>query len=210
MEKKTISHYLFRQVYKSLMEAMEARKELDLYKEIQLGINIHILLGIISEGIINEISANHLESSTLKELEKAPTTVKWHHMLNSSPNNGGKNYTFSNDPLQTIKEIQRKRNQIVHPKANSKFDELINISKDGEMRRNVDPKDNILSSGDTIILANSKTVDNFNVFVSLESTKKLFNSVITILDIYELIERNDYIWIKDLRNDLNKYKVVKK
>ncbi|RFS19413.1 hypothetical protein DVR12_22525 [Chitinophaga silvatica] len=162
IEKATISALLMQQALDSLLLAVEARREKNIDKEIRLGINIFLLLGITVEGVINEIGEDLIDSWTWSELEKGTTPLKWRILSTSK-----KEFKPSEEPLQTIIELQKIRNRIAHPKSKKLDTDVIIISDTGIVKKN--PEDNYILPE-----------ENFSIYIGYEKFLKDFDAKNTL------------------------------
>lgn len=145
--KGTISNLLMEQAKDCLLLAIEHRNSNDINKEVQLGLNIHLLLGITLEGIINEIGDLYIDTWTWSELEKVSTPLKWKIISGLK-----KGFDPSKEPMQTISKMQKIRNKIAHPKSENLGSDAIFISETGVIKRNMKDEDTLPEG-------------NFNIYV---------------------------------------------
>jgi len=202
MNKRTISNLLMEQAKDCLSLAIKQRELGDINKEVQIAINIHLLLGIILEGIINEIGENCLDAWTLKELEKGSTPLKWRMI--SGLKNG---FNPSSEPMQTIREIQKIRNKIAHPKSENQETDTIVISEIGEIKRHLNDED-LLPAGDLkLYIGFEKLVAEYNARISLFNMIRVLKAIIEIKELLKLDDK--FEWSLLMLKEISEIKIVK-
>ena len=187
MEKYSISLFLMEQAKQCLDLAIIARKESNIDEEVRLGINLHLLLGVTLEGVINEIGEQLLDKWTWTELEKASTPLKWRIISGMK-----KVFEPSKEPLQTIIKLQKIRNKIAHPKPENMDGKVIMKSNDGKIKRNVKGEDKLPEDGCTFFLGIGKLLDEFNVNKSLSHYIKALKAIIEIKELFKIEYRLDW------------------
>ena len=199
-DKATITNLIMEQAYDSLMLAIEAKKTNKVSKDIQLSININLLLGIAMEGVINELSESVLDSWTHQELEKSTTPLKWRIISSLKP----KGFTPDKEPLQTIINLQKLRNEIAHPKSKRQNNDVI-ISSSETLKRN--PEDNyVLPAGDfEIYIGYGELHEKFNAKKSLDNIKKAVAAVKQIRSSFD--SKEIFTWVDSLEKKLKKIKL---
>ena len=190
------------QANESLDSAIIARNKLDIAREVQLSINIHLLLGITLEGIINEIGERVLDSWTWNELEKVTTPFKWKIVSGLK-----KGFDPSAEPLQTIIKIQKIRNKIAHPKLESQGSEIIAVSDNGEIKILINSEDKLPEGNLSLYLGYIKLIPEYNARISLIHMVKVLEAInkMKILHNFEKY----FEWSDDFLNDMKKLKLKK-
>ena len=190
------------QANESLDSAIIARNKLDIAREVQLSINIHLLLGITLEGIINEIGERVLDSWTWNELEKVTTPFKWKIVSGLK-----KGFDPSAEPLQTIIKIQKIRNKIAHPKLESQGSEIIAVSDNGEIKILINSEDKLPEGNLSLYLGYIKLIPEYNARISLTHMIKVLEAInkMKILHNFEKY----FEWSDDFLNDMKKLKLKK-
>lgn len=202
MDKGSISKLLMAQAKESLDSSIIARNIMDITREVQLSINIHLLLGITLEGIINEIGESVLDSWTWNELEKVTTPLKWKMVSGLK-----KGFEPSVEPLQTIIKVQKIRNKIAHPKLESQGSEIIAVSDNGEMKILINGEDKLPEGNLTLYLGYIKLIPEYNARISLTHMIKVLEAInkIKILHNFE----KHFEWSDDLLKDMKKIEIKK-
>jgi len=188
------------QAYESLALAIDANKENKVSREVQLSININLLLGIAMEGVINELSESLLDKWTYKQLEKATTPLKW-KIISSLKNNG---FTADKEPLQTIINLKKIRDEIAHPKSENQGNDVIIASKE---TREINPKDDyVLPTQDfEVYIGFGELKEKYNAKKSLEYMRKAMVGTKQIRDLFGLTKM--FSWIDSLENRLKQVKL---
>ena len=183
--KVSISAYLMRQVQDCLHLAIKARKEGQIHVEIRLSINIFLLLGITTEGIINEYGEMLFDKWTWEGMEKSTTPLKWRLISDLK-------FDPTSEPLLTIKEVHRLRNKIAHPKPVQHETDIIIAGKNGLL---VSPDDeDVLPEGDiNVYIGCKKLLMEFNARNALTKTRNVLKALIQLKSLF------------DIKDDLNKW-----
>jgi hypothetical protein len=202
MNKGSISYLLIEQVKKCLYLAIEERKSNNINKEIQLGINIHLLLGITLEGIINEIGEKLLDRWTWKELEKGSTPFKWRIISGLR-----KGFDPSKEPMQTIIKLRKIRNKIAHPKLENLSSDVIIISEKGEIKRNVKDEDKLPNGNLTVYLGFEKLIKDYSARVSLTNMKKVLKAINEIKKLHKI--KREFEWSDTIFKEIDKIEISK-
>lgn len=200
-QKASIASLLVFQAKNCLDNALSARDKHDIDQELKYCITTHLLLGIALEGVINDIGESHFDSWTWKKLEKNPTPLKWKLIADK------KSFLDpSKEPLQTIDELYRLRNEIAHPKSKEQGQDIIIISNQGEIA--IEPKDSFsLPDGDLTIYQGYKTLlKEFNGNNTLKRFKKVIQAILEIDKLFPDILPK---WPKDIFSELEAISVTK-
>lgn len=199
-DKATITNLIMDQAYESLILAIEACKKNKISKEVQLSINIYLLLGIAMEGVINELGESLLDNWTYEELEKTTTPFKW-KLISSLKQDG---FTPDREPLQTIINLQKIRNEIAHPKSKKQDTDIIVSSKD---TLEVNPKaDYILPKEDLdVYIGFGKLHKKYNARKSFDDMKKAIVAVKLIKGLFG--STKIFPWVDSLENQLKQLKL---
>ncbi len=194
----SISYLLIEQAMESLGYAIEAKKKNQINKEIQNSINVSLLLGVAMEGIINEIGKNKVDSFTWNELERTSTPLKWRIVSGLI-----KGFAPAEEPLQSIVNLQKTRNEIAHPKPFANENDVI-ISNENVLKRN--PDDNyILPSEDfDVYIGFGKLYSKYNSKESFKSLKKGVGAIGKIVELFEL--EKSFEWLNTVELELKKRK----
>lgn len=175
MSKATISNLLMEQAKDCLLLAIEHRNLNEIDKEVRLGLNIHLLLGLTLEGIINEIGESLLDKWTWKELEKVNTPLKWRIISGLK-----KGFDPSKEPMQTISELHKIRNKIAHPKSEILNSDIIIISDTGEIRKNLSDDERLPGGDLNFYIGYMEMIQDYNARVSLFNIKRVLKAIITL------------------------------
>lgn len=130
-------------------EAIDRSKAANYLGEVADCLLAQILLGIALESAVNEAGDLLLSSTAWAALEKTETHAKWYLM---SSLGGRSPFDYSHEPMQTVREVARKRNEFVHPKGFKHQNEIVLQDEDGTVHRNVNP-DQLVQPGQTLITA---------------------------------------------------------
>jgi hypothetical protein len=106
-----------------------------------------ILAGIGLESAANDVCAELLPKKAWEGLEKVETHAKWYL---ASILIGNEPFDYGREPMQTVRDLQSRRNSLAHPKQFTHSDEIILQDADGTVHRNV-PGDALLQEGQTLI-----------------------------------------------------------
>lgn len=194
-DKATITNLIMEQAYECLLLAIEANKGNKVSRDVQLSINVNLLLGIAMEGAINELSESTLDQWTCRELEKATTPLKWRIISSLKPNG----FTSDREPLQTIINLQKLRNEIAHPKSKKQNNDVI-ISSNVTLE--INPKDDyVLPAEDfEVYIGYGELHKKYNADKSLDYMRKAIAAIRKIKDLFDLPET--FSWIDSIENRL--------
>lgn len=188
------------QAKESLLSSIIARNNLNIDEEVRLSINVHLLLGITLEGIINEIGEKLLDTWTWKELEKGTTPLKWRVI--SALKSG---FDPSKEPMQIIKNIQKIRNKIAHPKLENQGNEAIAISKEGKISILVNGDDKLPEGDFSLYLGFKKLIVDYNARKSLSNMIKVLEAIDKIKKLHNF--ESEFQWSDDFYAELKKIKI---
>jgi hypothetical protein len=200
--KAAISALLIEQAKDCLLSAIEYRNSNDINKEVQLGLNIHLLLGIILEGVINEIGYLFIDKWTWKELEKVSTPLKWRIISGLV-----EEFDPSKEPMQTIVKIQKVRNKIAHPKMENVESDFIIISEDGRIYRNMNEEDVLPEGSPFVYIGYGELIKNYNARASQISMKNVLKAIFAIKE--HLSIENRFEWCASMVNEIDKIRIEK-
>jgi hypothetical protein len=198
--KASITKILFKQAIESVSNAINANKINRIDNEVQHSINASLLLGIVLEGLINEIGELKLDKFTWGELERLSTPLKWKIISGLTSSQG---FLPSEEPLQSVEKLRGIRNKIAHPKLLEIGNDVI-LSNDEIIK--INPSDDFqIPNGDlNIYIGYQKLLKEYN---SKDAYKNLANVFIATKRIIELFEiKNSFEWIEDIEDDLLKLK----
>jgi mRNA-degrading endonuclease YafQ of YafQ-DinJ toxin-antitoxin module len=170
--KAIIIEFLLEKAKLDLLSGMEAHKNNRIEKEIQIGININLLLGIAIEGIANDIG-EHIMGDEWKDIEKCSILAKWIIIFKLK----GKEVDKGRKPLQVFDKLRSLRNKIAHPKLELVENDIILISKNGQWVKN--PSDDYkLPDGDiAVYIGYGDFYDKFNISNTLKNMKEALESI---------------------------------
>lgn len=196
--KASINKILFKQVFESVTNAINSNKKNEIDKEVQYSINASLLMGLVLEGIINEIGELKLDNFTWKELEKSSTPLKWRIISGLI-----KGYLPSEEPLQTIIKLQKIRNKIAHPKT---FNDENNIILSNREMFKVNPDNDFeLPNNDfNIYIGYEKLLFDYNSKEAQKNLINIFNATKSIVELFDI--KKSFEWITEFENDLIKFK----
>lgn len=195
MNKSTISALLMQQALDTLLLAVEVRSEKKIDKEVRLGINIFLLLGLTMEGVINEVGELSVDTWTWSELEKGTTPLKW-RIISALK----KGFEPSEEPLQTIIELQKIRNRIAHPKLKNQGDDIILTSDTGIVKKNPE-NDYKLPEGDIeFYVGFEKLLKEFNARNALFYTKRVLTAIDKIAKLFKM--EDSFEWSNSISNEI--------
>ncbi len=200
-QKASIAPMLAFQAKDCLIRAIEARDKFDLDAELKYCINTHLLLGIVLEGVINDIGESYLDSWTWKNLERSSTPLKW-RILGGTTKAG---FAPSKEPLNIIIELHKLRNEIAHPKSKEQGKDIILVSDNGEIV--MEPDDSyIFPEGNLTFYQGYKTlITRFNGKTTMFRFKKAINAVRQIFDLFPK-HKND--WPEEIQKGLDDIKAT--
>jgi len=187
---------LINQALDSLRNSEEAKQSNRLDKEVQESVNNSLLLGLILEGLINEIGYKTLDSWTWKKLERSSTPLKWRIISGLK-----KGFEPGQETLQTITKIKKLRDEIAHPKKIDLGNDVYLISDKGKIKINP-PDDYVLPTENFNIYFGFGTLyEKFNFENSLKNTEKVFDTITEIVELFEM--KVDYGWVYEIKKEIN-------
>ena len=201
--KGSISKLLMTQAKESLLSSIDARDELKIDVEVRLSINVHLLLGISLEGIINEIGEEIMDKWTWEELEKGSTPLKWGIVSGLK-----KGFVPSEEPLQTIQKIQKIRNKIAHPKLENQGDEGIAISQKKDISILTKDDDKLPEGDFNLYYGYKKLIYEYNAREALCNMIKVIEAINKIKKLHRSIEKK-FQWSDELYEELKDIKIEK-
>lgn len=193
--KGSLTLLLANQALKSLKNAKIELQNKRLDKEVQESISNSLFLGLILEGLINDIGCENVDSWTWNELEKSSTPLKWRIISGLK-----KGFEPGKEPLQTVVKIKKLRDEIAHPKNLDLGKDIYLFSENGEVKINpkndyILPKENI-----NIYIGFGKLYEKYNYANSLENTKKAFDAILQIVELFEL--KAEFAWVAEMKNEI--------
>jgi hypothetical protein len=196
--KGSLTLLLANQALDSLKNSETRKLNNRLDKEVQESVNNSLLLGLILEGLINEIGCKTVDTWTWKELERSSTPLKWRIISGLK-----KGFEPGKEPLQTITKIKKLRDEIAHPKNIDLGNDVYLISDKGEIKINptddyILPKENF-----NIYLGFGTLYKKFNFETSLKNTEKVFDAITEIVELFEM--KSDYGWIFEIKEKITGY-----
>jgi hypothetical protein len=195
--KTSIASLLMHNAVDHVKRSLAAEKKRQKYEEICHSIAAHLMAALVLEGIGNEVSEVAFDTWAWKRIEKMDTVFKWYIL---SGLHGSKKFDPSKEPLQTVQHLQDIRNRIAHPKIIDRGEEIIIVSKDGKLNRNVS-MDKKLKDGDKVLLGHGKLLNDFNA----NSAKKVVEKTIEALkQLREHIGISWLEWIENFEKKLSK------
>lgn len=194
----SITKILFDQAIESVENALDANKKNDVEKEIQYSLNALLLLGIVLEGFINEIGEIKLDKFTWEELEKSSTPLKWRIISGLI-----EGFKPSEEPLQTIVTLQKRRNKIVHPKSFKIENDVILSNKEF---LNINPNiDFVLPDIDfNIYIGYEKLIKENNCKVSYKNLENTYKSMLKIVQLLKI--EKTFGWLNEIQVNIKKLK----
>jgi len=181
---------LLNQAIESAGDAINAHKVNRVEKEVQYSINVFLLLGIVLEGLINELGEDVIDSFTWKELEKSSTPLKWR--IVSALKEG---FLVSKEPMQTIIELQKIRNKIAHPKSLIVQNDII-ISSQNSIKMNPEDRYELPKENFDIYVGYGVFISSeYNAKNSLINLQKVINAIKKIKLLFS--EKKIFDWLDD-------------
>lgn len=158
MQKATISFLMFDQLIQNYEQAKEAKSKNIVDVEIQNCMSSTLLLGIVLEGIVNELGHNILDTWTYNHFDRSTPQLKWKMISDKI----GLQLNPGSKPLDVIDTIFKIRNRIAHLKPSALENDII-LTTQNELVK--DPaNDYILPDEDiNIYLGYGKLHDDFNI-----------------------------------------------
>jgi len=197
--KASITKILFLQSIECVLNAINENKVNRVDKEIQYSLNSSLLLGLVLEGFINEIGEIKLDKFTWKELEKSSTPLKW-RIISSLV----KGFPPNEEPLQTIIKLQKKRNNIAHPKLFNAENDII-ISNSQILKMNPSDDFELPNIDFNIYVGYQKLLNEYNSKDAYENLKKAFSAINNIIDLFQM--RNHFEWINEIDKEIKELKI---
>jgi|GEM_PF-1487214 len=165
---ESVTTLIIRQAVESLKDCLLARKKLDVERECDTAVNVHILLGVALEGIINDIGSTTVEAWVWAEIEKLNPPAKWKLI--------GK-FEVGKKTLNTVIEIQKLRNKLVHPKLYDMGDIAIAVDITGKYYK-ISKDEDILPGPDfTLYDKYYYFFEQLNAYSSLLNTKNALEAI---------------------------------
>jgi hypothetical protein len=171
--KTSIANLLMHNAVDHVKRSLAAEKKRQKYEEICHSIAAHLMAALVLEGIGNEVSEVAFSTWAWKRIEKMDTALKWYIL---SGLHGSKQFDPSKEPLRTVQHLQKIRNRIAHPKIMDRGKEIIIISKDGKLHRNVS-MDKKLKDGDAVLLGYGKLLNEFNANSAKQVVEKTIEAL---------------------------------
>jgi hypothetical protein len=177
--KTTISSILLLNALDYVKKAQAAHDDGRTDKEVRASISAQLMAAIAIEGIGNEIGEIAFDVWTWERLEKVETPLKW---ASISGVGGRDRFDPGAEPLQTVQNLKRIRNRLVHPKIQDLGAEIVVRAEDGTVTRHVPPEAKV-KSGDLIMLGFGWLIDaGFDAKSSRELTKRTIAAIKTMRD----------------------------
>lgn len=169
--------YLTALLFKNALEyvdlAFKSNSDGMIEDEVRFSLGAHLMAALTLEGAINEIGESISTGSIWDKFEKIDTTLKWFFV----PTLAGKEaLSPGKDPLQTVQDLQRARNKIVHPKAIDWGNDIIIRDKSGSIKRNVALEDKV-ADGDTIFVGYGKLLAEFNISTARQAVRRTYSAL---------------------------------
>jgi hypothetical protein len=177
--KRSITGLIATQAYVHTKDARQWHREREFRLEVQECIMAQLLMGLLVEGVANELGEELCQTWVWERLEqKSDTAFKWWFL---SSQDGRTAFNPGAEPLQTIGTLIRIRNPLAHPKT-------INFGSEDavqDMAGNVTfPAMGTLNPGDKVITVSYILWQRhgYNYLHSLELLKKTIDAVVKLRD----------------------------
>jgi hypothetical protein len=178
--KTSLTGILVYQAFASVHEARDAQEKKNIELEVSSCVVAQMLLALTIEGTANEIADHFLPKWPQERLEPTSAAFKWWFL---SGRDGRTAFAPSNEPLQTVKELTKVRNQIAHPKVHDFGDEIIIQDVNRDIQRNV-PKTQMVRPGDRLAVPTMQFREDhgYNYERTLTLLKRTLAAVIQLRD----------------------------
>lgn len=175
--KRGLTGLLVGQSRGALLDARNWNKEKNYDQEVARCVVSQMLMGIALESCANELGDSIFPENVWSKLERIDTKTKWWLI---SGQNGKQPFDYGLEPMQTVADIMRVRDQLVHPKVYDAGTELV-LLLDGAYMRDVAP-DMEMPSGATLASATRLLHQdkNFNVVATDILWRRGVRAIITV------------------------------
>jgi hypothetical protein len=176
--KTSITGFLAHQALASLREARVADKERAYERVVPSCVIAQMLLALVLEGTANEIADQQLSKWVAKRLESSSTEFKWWFL---SGREGRTPFEAGAEPIQTVSDLNKIRNEIAHPKVHDFGNEIIIQDINRDIQRNV-PGDQLIRPGDRLAMPTMQLHDDhgYNYEMTLVLLKRTMDAVINL------------------------------
>jgi hypothetical protein len=195
--KATISHMLARNAMEYVRHARVAHAKGQPPDEVRFSIGAHVMIAMALEGIANEVGAAAFDKWSWDRLEKCETPLKWRLL---STRGKSKPFEPGKEPLQSVEKLSSMRNRIAHPKVLDLGNEIIVRSKEGQVRRNVQP-DEVAKDGDHVVVGLGRLLNDFTAESAHKATKR---GLAAMRALTKHLEVRGLDWIEGMEKDLSR------
>lgn len=197
--KTTIVCMLIQNSFEYAKKSKYANKKKQPDKEVRYSIGAHLMVAIAIEGIVNEIGEVILGKLNWDKIERKPTLDKWQKLSGA---NDKIPFVRNKEPLLTVKRVTDIRNSIAHPKVIDFGNDIIVRSKNGILKKNVNPSYKI-NEGDKIWLGYADILNQFNYKTAFNIITK---SISAIKKLRNHLSVSGLQWLETIEKDISKTK----
>jgi hypothetical protein len=194
VDKIYITGALFEHATRFAELAEKAHQDGWLDTEVKHSLGAHLMCALALEGIINEVGETLLSKWMWERTEKIDTSLKW---LVVSQFLEGDPFAPGEEPLQTVADMYKVRNRIVHPKSLSPGDETMVRTRDGRVMRDVSDDYVVIQDGDMPFFGLGKLLVEFNASSAQNAAIRTY-SAFRLLK--EKVPGNLLRWVSELKN----------